>query len=182
MRILAAVFASVAIAVLAVGNSHAAAPTGCSYAGAGALPDPRCTPGATNPAVTQKTIKTTICVSGYTATIRPPEAVTEPEKYRSMAQYGWPEHTSATGFEYDHLVSLELGGAVNDPRNLFPEQHTVTVNGLDEGSLVKDQLENKLHTLVCAGKLTLRRAQKAIATDWVTAYVTYIGPLPAATP
>jgi hypothetical protein len=38
------------------------------------LPDPACTPGALNPDVTQASIGSTICVSGWTATIRPPTA------------------------------------------------------------------------------------------------------------
>ncbi len=33
-------------------------------------PDRRCTPGAVNPAVTQSTIDSTICRSGWTATVR----------------------------------------------------------------------------------------------------------------
>ena len=36
------------------------------------LPDPACTPGAIDPAVTQADIATTICRTGYTATVRPP--------------------------------------------------------------------------------------------------------------
>jgi hypothetical protein len=36
------------------------------------LPDSSCTPGAYNPDVTQSTIHSTICVSGWTATARPP--------------------------------------------------------------------------------------------------------------
>src|SRR6266568_764855 len=35
------------------------------------LPDPSCQPGDYNPDVTQSTIDTTICVSGWTATVRP---------------------------------------------------------------------------------------------------------------
>jgi len=42
----------------------------------GVLPDPACTPGATNSAVTRATIATTICRSGYTKTIRPPASYT----------------------------------------------------------------------------------------------------------
>lgn len=41
------------------------------------LPDPHCTPGAVNPAVTQASVSSTICRSGYTATIRPPASVTD---------------------------------------------------------------------------------------------------------
>src|ERR1700687_1954524 len=44
------------------------------------LPDPKCTPGAVDPSVTQDNIDSTICVSGYTKTVRPPVSVTEPQK------------------------------------------------------------------------------------------------------
>jgi hypothetical protein len=36
-----------------------------------ARPDPHRTPGAINPAVTQDTIASTICVKGWTRTVRP---------------------------------------------------------------------------------------------------------------
>ncbi len=39
--------------------------------GQGALPDPTRTPGALNPEVRQDTIETTICLRGWTRTIRP---------------------------------------------------------------------------------------------------------------
>lgn len=70
------------------------------------LPDPRCTPGAISPAVTQANIHSTICRRGYTEAVRPPESVTEPEKRASLAAYGdtKPLHE----YEYDHLVPLEL--------------------------------------------------------------------------
>ena len=41
-----------------------------------ALPDPARTPGALNPEVTQATIGATICVRGWTQTVRPPQAYT----------------------------------------------------------------------------------------------------------
>lgn len=73
-------------------------------------PDPRCTPGALNPAVSEATIGSTICRKGWTATVRPPEWVTEPEKRASMAAYGNREPLSSV--ELDHDVPLALGGAV----------------------------------------------------------------------
>src|SRR5262249_36096106 len=79
-------------------------------------PDRHCSPGALNPAVKQSTIDQTICVSGYTKTIRPPESVTNREKLASMAAYG-DTGRSPHDFEYDHIVSLELGGGGNPPRN-----------------------------------------------------------------
>ena len=36
-----------------------------------------------------------------------------------MAAYG--DTGSLGDYEYDHFVPLELGGATNDPRNLWPE-------------------------------------------------------------
>ena len=41
-----------------------------------ALPDPTRTPGALNPEVTQATIGATICVRGWTQTVRPPQQYT----------------------------------------------------------------------------------------------------------
>lgn len=146
----------------------------CSYQAAGALPDPACTPGATNPDVTQETINQTICVSGWTATIRPPQSVTGPEKRASMAQYGVMDPSL---YEYDHLISLELGGAANDSRNLWPEPHAVTANGGDQGSFAKDQIENGLKAMICAGQATLAAAQYWIAHDWRRVVVGQ--PLPA---
>jgi hypothetical protein len=32
------------------------------------------------------------------------------------------------------------------------------------------RLENRLHADVCAGHITLRRAQRLVASDWVAAY------------
>lgn len=50
---------------------------------AGDLPDPQLTPGVTNPDVTQATIDKTICVPGWTKTIRPPASYTKGTIYVS---------------------------------------------------------------------------------------------------
>jgi hypothetical protein len=143
------------------------APGSCHYGAEGGdpLPDPHCTPGAVNPQVTQADIGSTICLSGWTATVRPPESVTGPEKAGSALAYGYTGPFS-TG-EYDHLIPLELGGDPNDSANLWVEPNedpaaTSTHNA-------KDDLEGRLRDLVCAGSLTLADAQAAIATDWVAA-------------
>jgi hypothetical protein len=136
------------------------APGSCHVRGSGLMsePDPGCTPGALNPAVTQQAIDQTICVSGWTKTVRPSESVTEQEKTESMAAYG--DTDSPHDYEYDHLVSLELGGATNDARNLWPEP------GASPNP--KDSVENALHRLVCDGQMPLARAQHIIATNWVS--------------
>jgi hypothetical protein len=71
--------------------------------------------------------------------------------------------------EYDHLISLQLGGDPNDARNLWVEPPDP---GHKSGSGVnnkKDSVETKLHAAVCTGKFTLTAAQDAIVTDWHTA-------------
>jgi hypothetical protein len=133
------------------------------------LPDPRCTPGSLNPAVTQSTIYATICKSGWTSTVRPPESVTEPEKIANMAAYGDRARTSE--FEYDHQVPLELGGAVNDPHNLWPEPDYSTRAGFYLNP--KDHLERALNRQVCSGGMTLSQAQHLIAVNWVSAFHTF---------
>jgi hypothetical protein len=143
----------------------------CHTRGSGlySTPDPRCTPGALNPAVTQATISSTICRSGWTATVRPPESITEPEKFASMDAYG--DGGSASSYEYDHDVPLELGGAVNDPRNLWPEPDYSNRSGFYLNP--KDHLERALNRLVCDRTMSLAEAQRLIATDWVSAYRRY---------
>jgi 5-methylcytosine-specific restriction endonuclease McrA len=121
------------------------------------LPDRRCTPGARFSRVTRKQV----CRSGYASSVRHVTAATKDAVY---AAYGIGAHFDGWDGEVDHLVSLELGGS-NARANLFPESATPR-----PGSHEKDRLENALHDEVCAGRISLRRAQKLIATDWVAAY------------
>lgn len=143
----------------------------CRAVGSGlySRPDPRCTPGALNPAVTQARIGSTICRSGWTATVRPPESVTEPEKIQSIAAYG--DSGPVSSYEYDRDVPLELGGAVNDPRNLWPEPDYPSRSGFYLNP--KDHLERALNRLVCGREMALSQAQRLIADDWVSAYHRY---------
>ncbi|MFF4185024.1 hypothetical protein ACFYZ9_17670 [Streptomyces sp. NPDC001691] len=159
---------------LGTGSAHAA-PAVVSAAPAGVtsscsqsflpLPDPVCQPGAYNPSVTQSTIGSTICVSGWTSTVRPPTSYTNPLKVQQIAAYGYSD-TSTADYEEDHLVPLELGGAPRDPKNLWPEPRYST-GGKTAGN--KDTVENKLKTAVCNHQVTLDAARSAIASDWTTA-------------
>jgi hypothetical protein len=130
----------------------------CSYREHGQLPDPRCTPGSIDPAVTQASIRSTICKKGWTATVRPPESQTQRFKYQvAYPAYGDP---GSKRTELDHLVPLELGGS-NDATNLWPESPPVPNP--------KDTVERVLNEAVCAGRVSLTAAQSAIASDWLTA-------------
>ncbi|WP_416962318.1 hypothetical protein [Streptomyces sp. Agncl-13] len=132
------------------------------------IEDPKCTPGAVSPAVTQSNLKSTICrKGGYTSGIRPSTSVTGREKKLNAASYGFTGRMGDA--EYDHLISLQLGGDPNDYRNLWVEPADP---GHKRGSGVnnaKDPVETKLHAAVCKGTVTLAAAQKAIVTDWTTA-------------
>ena len=132
------------------------------------LNDLRVTPG-----VTFHVAAATICRSGYATSVRD---VPESEKNQVYAEYGITHHTTDQ-YEVDHLISLELGGS-NAIGNLWPE-----LNDHPKGYLnSKDILENRLHDLVCEGKVALASAQKAIATNWVSAYHQYLGAWPKARP
>jgi hypothetical protein len=81
-----------------------------------------------------------------------------------FAEYGidWSLHS---GYEVDHIVSLELGGS-NDISNLFPESYSIQY-----GARTKDKLEDNLHEQVCTHRLPLAVAQDEIATDWLKYYL-----------
>ena len=133
-------------------------------------PDPALTPGALNPAVTQANIGSTICQSGWTATIRPGVDYTNNLKRQQMAQYGYTD-TAMADYEEDHLVSLELGGNPTDPRNLWPEPYKATLaDGRPAGAHVKDAFETALKREVCAGTVSLSTAQGEIGDHWVHFY------------
>jgi hypothetical protein len=108
------------------------------------------TPGVVNPAVTQATIRQTICVRGWTSTVRPPTSYTNELKREQLRQYGLRGPLS--DYQEDHLISLEIGGNPTDPRNLWPEPYPRAAQ--------VDKIENELNDKVCSGSLTLAEAQR----------------------
>jgi hypothetical protein len=132
---------------------------------ASVYPDPERTPGAVNPDITQENLANTICNPGWsTRSIRPPSSYTSRLKKRQMQELGLPG--ASRDYEEDHLISLELGGSPDDPRNLWPEPY-----GAHPGAREKDAVENYLHRQVCSGAMTLTDAQQAIARDWYKVYL-----------
>ncbi len=119
---------------------------------------------ALNPAVTQATIRQTICVSGWTATIRPPSSYTSPLKLQQIAAERLAD-TNPADYEEDHRIPLELGGAPSDTSNLSPER------GASPNP--KDSAENSARGEVCAGRATLRGEQAAFTATWLAAYPAY---------
>jgi hypothetical protein len=134
------------------------------------LPDPGLTPGEVNPAITDATIDTTICVRGWTRTVRPPADYTEALKRQQIREYGYADRRLRS-YEEDHLIPLDLGGSPDDPRNLWPEPRQAA-DGWDADR--KDKLEAALARLVCEHRVPLGEAQRAIATDWIAAYRRFV--------
>jgi len=132
------------------------------------LPDPACTPGAVDRAVTDTTISTTICrPGGYTTSVRPPSSLTGPMKLRLLAAYGI-DPGNVAAYELDHLVPLEDGGS-SDVRNLWPEANVfLTAHRSTYVHNDKDAAEAAQRPLVCSGRVSVGAVQTAMATDWTT--------------
>lgn len=130
------------------------------------IQDMSLSPGAADSRVTQANIHETICVSGYTASVR---NVTAATKRKVFAEYGILSPAPGA-YEVDHLIPLELGGS-NDITNLWPEPYTGPDNAHD-----KDVWENRLHKQVCLGQVTLAVAQDEIIHWWLLFDATPGGP------
>jgi hypothetical protein len=135
------------------------------------LPDPTCTLGAIDPAVTQANIDQTICRYGWTSGVRPPENYTENLKRQQMAAYG--DAAPISSYEEDHLIPLELGGSPTSPQNLWPEP------GASPNP--KDAVEDAARSAVCDGRITLAAAQQSIASNWI-AFGQQLGVTPTSPP
>src|SRR5437867_1147538 len=72
------------------------------------------TPGAVDPRVTQGNLATTVCVPGYTATVRPPSSYTNGLKVHQLLSPRYADKDPAS-YEEDHRVPLAVGGAPTNP-------------------------------------------------------------------
>jgi hypothetical protein len=124
------------------------------------LADPRCTPGAFDPAVTAKVL----CAPGYTTrSYRPSSSETTRFKYDVVwPAYGLPRDERG---ELDHYIPLALGGA-NDGANFAPFPGKIPN--------ARDHVEVALNRWVCdvsgqEAETRLRDAQLAIVHNWTTA-------------
>lgn len=129
------------------------------------LPDPKCTPGAVNPTITQKVLRDpdfrTSCVRDG--------ATTASQKAKTYAFYGIEHPKDNRGVkqicELDHLISLELGGA-DTLENIWPQCGPSKVILRERYFKKKDLVENYLARRVRSGSMKLGDAQAAIAEDW----------------
>jgi hypothetical protein len=125
------------------------------------LPDRRCSPGAYSTGLT----KAVICSPHFdTGMVR---RLPRSKKYAVEREYGLPPGLFRDALQIDHIVPLRLGGS-NSIANLFPEEYVFADHS--PGYRVKDRLDTRLHRLVCAGRISLRTAQRRIAADWERLY------------
>ena len=126
----------------------------------GPRPNSMVTPGQTRPVTLAE-----VCRSTEAEVVRsiPPET-----RRQVLISYGMDPDKPGE-FEVDYLITPDLGGA-DSIRNLWPQPYSTRWN-----ARVKDRLEQRLHDLVCAGKVDLPTAQHEIATDWIGAYKKYMG-------
>jgi hypothetical protein len=129
------------------------------------IPNQILSPGKADPSLT----KEVICDDGFrTGDYR---NVSTALKNRVYIEYGIKAKegycSNGQGCEVDHIIPLYLGGS-NDITNLWPQPYEGKWN-----AHMKDNLEMKLHKLVCSGAITLEDAQKEISTDWIKAYNKY---------
>ena len=123
------------------------------------LPNAKITPGYMRDVSVRE-----LCTTSTSLVRNVPESLKK-DIFRNYGMNGNDRSVCKEGYEIDHLVSLELGGA-NDGRNLWPQSYCGTNNAHD-----KDKLENELHRRVCLGKMNIIDAQMCIKTDWVMCYL-----------
>lgn len=113
-----------------------------------------------NPLVRQETIRQTVCVHGWTKTVRPPVPFTGSIKRKMMYDIGIPRE-GEQDITLDHRIPLALGGSPDDERNFMLQP--------DDESKDKDRVEVCLARSVCRGHISLFEAQQAIWSNWRTA-------------
>ncbi|MGA8271423.1 MAG: hypothetical protein WB919_07660 [Candidatus Sulfotelmatobacter sp.] len=123
-------------------------------------PDLRLTPGAAVPVT-----KSEVCAVDAEKTV---PVIPVSLRRKVFEIYGVTTARPDENYEVDYLITPELGGAT-DIRNLWPEPYQDTL----WNAHVKDQLEDRLHQMVCHGDVDLATAQHDISTDWIAAYRKY---------
>lgn len=131
-------------------------------------PDPHCTPGAVDTAVTDANVDQTVCRAGYVASVTPPDRLTAALKRQLMGAYNIPD-TRSQEYELDRFIPLEAGGS-SDARNLWPEPNTfLRYHGGHGLHNDKDAVEAYLSSAICQHKVTASAVRAAVAADWTTA-------------
>ena len=158
----------VALAVLALGAAGVVAAASTDAAAADPPDSVAQRSDVLNADVRQDTISSTICVAGYTASIRPSTRYTQGVKFKLMQAQSIPR-ADASGYELDHRIPLALGGHPRALANLMLQPWEG-----ERGAKKKDRLERAMQRMVCNGTLALDQARDAIFSDWEAAYRSFM--------
>ena len=150
---------AVVVGLLLHHSTLAAANSAITSAERASEPNHSLTPGAT-----RRVTISDVCAMAHEEVIG---EVSTPLRQEVFQEYGIV-NARAGDYEIDYLIAPGLGG-LEEIHNLWPEPYTSTT----WNAHVKDALEERLHEMVCAGKLDLSTAQRDIATDWIAAYKKY---------
>jgi len=134
----------------------------------GALPEPNLTPGATRSVSLSQ-----VCSIPHEDVVR---EVSDSMREEVFKEYGIV-NARPEDYEIDYLIAPGLGGT-EEIHNLWPQPF----KSAKWNAYVKDDLEERLHQMVCSGDLDLPTAQREIANDWIAAYKKYChtdAPLPS---
>ena len=149
------------------------------------LPDPTLTPGANDPSVLRP--GAVLCPYPNSKAVRDVSEYLKLQVYHRYhlnpvqvkgkdGKYHWNFHVSycatTEGCEVDHLCSIE-NGCNNSILNLWVQPY----EGDKCNAHKKDELENKLHSMYCAGMISLADDQKTLSGNWIEGYNKYVGPL-----
>lgn len=132
------------------------------------LPNMQLTPGLINESINQQNIQSTVCLKGFTKTIRPPASYTNKLKKIQIIEYGY-DNKNPKDYEEDHLIPLSIGGHPTDSLNLWPQPRAS-----EWSAQKKDILELKIHKLLCIGGISLHEARKIFTENWISGYKKYV--------
>jgi hypothetical protein len=167
LQVRSPVFAAVSVCAIVVATvwimqivaHRSASPAATVAIGIRSLPDSRLTPGDT-----RGISMTDVCSTNHEEVI----ADVSPA-LRQQVLHEYDIADAAPGdYEIDYLIAPGLGGT-DDLRNLWPQPYGSGA----WNAHVKDDLEERLHQMVCDGQLDLSTAQREIATNWIAAYKKY---------
>lgn len=149
----------------AIVQSGRAGPAGASCRVHGSLPDPRCTPGAVDPALSGPGARATVCSSSFARRPGPPPATLAAASRQALARY--PEAAARPeAFVADRLIPRSLGGDPASPRNVWP-----LPRGAALGVAQKRAVVAYLRRSVCSGAMSLHAAQADLRRDWLAEYL-----------
>jgi hypothetical protein len=152
--------AALLLIILGVGLVQRHAMEQSDYAGGKLVPNPKLTPGATRQVAYEE-----ICPAQDDD--KDP-AVSISMQQTVFKEYGVRRIARTREFQVDYLINPQLGGT-GEIRNLWPQPYGVTL----WNAHAKDDLEDRLHQMVCNREIDISEAQHELATNWIGAYKKY---------